>query len=91
VFFVQAGIDNEPPGAEFFGPELSQQTFEIIFVPARFSGEVLGVKAPPFATCRNKPEGTKLSERWKILVLDDLSEIEVMAWYGLMINQAMAI
>jgi hypothetical protein len=47
---------------------------------------VLGVEAPPFAAGRNKSEGAQLPEGGKILVFNLLSNIEVMTWYGLMIN-----
>jgi hypothetical protein len=62
TFGVKSGIDNQSPGAKLLPIELSQQTFEVIFVPSGFSGEVLGVETPPLGTRGTAPQDAKPSK-----------------------------
>ena len=49
---------------------------------------MLGIKAPAFSACRSTAEGAQLPEGGQALVLNLLSDIEVMTWNGLMIDNS---
>src|SRR5262252_3248178 len=55
TFCVKSGIDDQPPSPKLLPIELPQQTFEIVFVPTRFGGEVLSVETPALDAGGNPP------------------------------------
>jgi hypothetical protein len=59
---VDAGIDHQAAGAEQFGVELTETSFDVAFVPPGLRGRALGVQSPSFAERRDAAECANAAE-----------------------------
>ena len=76
---VQAGVDDEPRGAEQKGLQETRAAERIVRIDTELVGELLGIKRPAFAICGEEAELPQLRDVLRLLRKADL---QVMARYA---------